>query len=918
MPDELLAPAAPAEPRPRRALLATKLLSPPPRPNLVPRPRLLALLDEGLDHGHRLTLVAAPAGFGKTTLVGAWLAGLPSSGEAGEGAGSRGGGGRPRLAWLSLDEADNDPATFLAYFVAALQRLSPNIGRMAQEGLLGPQVPPPESLIAMLINDIAAEDRPMVLVLDDYQVIVAPEVHRAVAFLLEHQPPQLHLVLLTRQEPPLPLPRLRARGQITQLGEQELRFTVEETAAFLRRTMGLDVSDDTVAALAQCTEGWAAGLQLAALSWQEKSDDSGAFVLGFRGDNRYVMDYLVAEVVQRQPEEMRSFLCATSILDRLTAPLCDAVTGETGSKEILEQLERANLFVVPLDQRREWYRYHRLFAEVLRGLLAPEDQAVLHRRAMDWYAAQEAVEPAIRHGLRYAAVSGDFGPAGALVRRAVEGTLLEGAVKTVRGWLEALPEELVQGDRDLLIFRGWAFCLDGELAAAEENARLAEESLRQAGAEALDSPAMGHLLTLRCFLAVMGSQDYARAVELAAQALQRLDPGQPHWRSIALWSMAESQESLGDIAGAIATLREARRVSLSAGNQISLTMVEMSLALVLNNHGKRRAAVAFCEEAISRYTDASGHLSPISSLILSRLGMLHYEANELQQAHECFERSLALGRRLGLANVDAFAQALAAPTRFARGEREAALDALQRAYRLTVQTGFSDPAWILTYEAALRFRQGDLPFVRRWAEAAGLTPEEPVTYLRLDQQLLYAQLLLAEGRLAEAQGLLARLEQYTAEHTMDRPRIAVLILQALAAELSGGRPAARELLAAALQLAAPEDYFRAFLDADERILALLPAVRRAAPPFVDRLLAYAGLPGRPAHLAAQPLVEPLSRRELEVLALIAAGLSNAAIAEKLVIAPGTVKRHVNHIYGKLEVQSRTQAVARARALGILG
>lgn len=905
------APGEAPELRPRRALLATKLLTPPPRPNLVPRPHLLARLDEGL--GHRLTLVVAPAGFGKTTLVCAWLAGLPLSRFA---AGEEGGRG-VRSAWLSLDDADNDLSNFLTYFIAALQGMSPGIGRMAQEALLGPQVPPAESLVALLINDIASEPSPMVLVLDDYQVIAAPEVHRAVAFLLEHQPPQLHLVLLTRQEPPLPLPRLRARGQVTQIGEQELRFTVEETAAFLRRTMGLDVSDDTIAALAQRTEGWAAGLQLAALSWQEKSDDSGTFVLGFRGDNRYVMDYLVAEVVQRQPAEIQYFLCATSILDRLTAPLCDAVTGEAGSQGILERLERANLFVIPLDQRRAWYRYHRLFAEVLRSLLAPEDQAVLHRRAMDWYAAQGAVEPAIGHGLRYAAASGDFGPAIALVRRAAEGALLEGAIKTVRGWLESLPEELVRDDRDLLIYRGWALCLDGDLAAAEENARLAEDSLRRSGAGALDSPAMGRLLTLRCFLAVMSSQDYGRAVELATQALQRLEPDQPHWRTIALWSMAESQESLGDIVGAIATLREARRASLAAGNQISLTMVEMSMALTLNNHGKRRAAVAFCEEAISRYTDAAGRLSPMSSLVLSRLGMLHYEANELQRAHECFERSLALSRQLGLANVDAFAEALAAPTRFARGEREAALDALQRAYRLTVQTGFSDPAWILVYEAALRFRQGDLPFARRWAEAAGLTPEEPMTYMRLDQQLLYAQLLLAEGRLAEAQGLLVRLEQYTGEHAMDRPRIAVLILRALAAELSGDRPAAHDFLAAALQLAAPEDYFRAFLDVDERILALLPAVRRAAPAFVDQLLAYAGLPGRPAYLAAQPLVEPLSERELEVLGLIAGGLSNAAIAERLIIAPGTVKRHINHIYGKLGVQSRTQAVARARSLGIL-
>ncbi len=878
-------------------LLVTKLLAPPVRPNLVARPRLVQRLQEDLHLGRKVTLLSAPAGFGKTTLVSEWVSGLD----------------RP-ATWLSLDEGDNDPARFLTYLIAALQKIAPDIGRTAQGFLSAPQLPPPGSLLALLINDLATAPGPFLLILDDFQAISSPLIHSAIEFLIEHQPPLLHLVLLTRQDPALPLARWRARGQMDEIRERELRFTEEEAASFFRQTMGLRVSPATAAALEARTEGWVTGLQLAALAFQEKPEDTGAFVVAFSGDNRYVMDYLVAEVLQRQPPGVRQFLQQTAILDRLTAPLCDALTGRNDSQALLEQLERANLFLIPLDQRREWYRYHRLLGEVLRAALGPAESALLHRRAMGWYESQGSLSQAMQHARAYASVTGDSSEVERLLRLAAEDTLLSGGVMTVQGWLDALPDGRVRSDGDLAALRGWVLALNGQLPQAEEYVGVAEAVFRQQ----VPPPAgMGKLLVLRSFLSLMYRQDYAGTVEAARAALEILPPDQLRWRVIALWTMAESLEGLGHIAETISAFREAWRAGLAAGNQISVTMVEMSLALALNNHGQRHEAVAFCQEAISRYTDAAGRLSPMAGLVYSRLGMLHYEANQLEMARDCYERSMILARQIGLEAFTAVAYGLAAPTLFAQGEVDAALQALQRANQLATQTGFSDAEWSRAWEAHLRFRRGDRLFALHWAEAAGLSVDDPPQYLRLDHHLLYCRLLLAQGRAAEAQRLLDRLERFTQEHGLFRPLITVHIVQALAAEAAGQRQAARDYLSRALVLAAPQDYVRAFLDEDERTIALLPEVRPAAPAFVDQLLAHAGVSPAPRRAAAQPLIEPLSERELEVLGLIAAGLSNPEIADRLVISLGTVKRHVNHIYGKLAVRSRTQAIAKARALRLL-
>jgi LuxR family maltose regulon positive regulatory protein len=884
---------------PGKAFLVTKLYIPPARPNLVSRSRLVERLDAGLRRGCKLSLISAPAGFGKTTLVAEWVCSSPRE-----------------VAWISLDEADNDPIQLLTYLIAALRQIDGSIGQTLQHVLQSPQVPPIQSLVALLIADISAAATALILVLDDYHAITSAAAHQLVQALLEHQPPEMHLVITTREDPQLPLPRLRARSQMTDLREGDLRFTPDETAAFLNQTMGLHLSAEAVAALEARTEGWIAGLQLTALALQQEehaTPHAQAFIATFRGDNRYIMDYLVAEVLQRQPEAVRDFLRQTAILDQLAAPLCDAVTGRKDSQSLLEKLAGANLFLIALDQRREWYRYYHLFAEVLRSTLSAEEQKVLHQRAMGWYEAHGALPKAIQHALACASASGDVQDAGRLIALAAEETLHTGNFLTLRTWLDALPDEHVRASAELATYKGWTLVLSGDLPLAEDYAGAAGTHLRgpAQGSDLAPDGApsdigWGRLLALRSALSLLYRRDYEQAIELAAAALGVLKEDQPRWRVLVLWAMAEAQERGRTIAEAIATLREAQRTGRALGNQFFAAMVEFFLATGLNVHGQRREAVAVCEEAIERYTDESGASSPMAAMVFSQLGWLHYAANRLELARRYVERGIALAEQLTLADYLALSHAISAPILHAQGETGAGLAALQKAHALAQERNV-DPRWLMSLEVD----------ILHWAEQGGLSPDDALELVHVEEHLTYGRLLLAQNRLADARRWLARLESFARERGLYRWLMTVTILQALTAEKSGDRAAACDLVARAARIAAPQDYFRAFLDEDPAVIALLPAARHVAPVFVNQLLDYAGIPMPKQPAAAQPLVEPLSERELAVLRLIAAGLSNLEIAQELVIAGGTVKRHINHIYGKLGVQSRTQAIVKARELRLL-
>ena len=882
---------------PTSTLLATKLQIPPRRPILVPRPHLIDHLDRGLRSGHILTLVCAPAGFGKTTLVTEWLRGLKHS-----------------IAWLSLDEGDNDPARFLTYLIAALRQIDAGIGETTEALLQSPQPSTPEMVLTSLINDVTAVSTPFILALDDYQTINTPAIHQQLTFVLEHSPPQMHLVILSREDPPLPIARRRARGQVGEIRQDDLRFTAEETAEFLQKVMGLDMSPDEIAALERRTEGWPAGLQLAALSMRGQADVQG-FVQAFAGSDRYILDYLFEEVLRRQSSDVQNFLLQTSVLNQLSARLCDAVTGRTDSQTLLEALEHANLFVVPLDPSRTWYRYHHLFADLLHHQLRAQKEfaeALLRQRASQWYEANGFIIEALQHSL----AAQDWDRSALLIGMASAQVIQHGQITTLSRWLEVVPDEIVRQRHEFALAKGWALMITGQFEMAETYADLAVRLMP------VDAPPAyrGVVLSLRSYFP-LARREVAATVELAMEALDLLKEGDPYMvRGAALNNLAQAQTMLGDISAAVQTLRE--MLSLSQGSQHALTQVSAlsHLAELLNLQGQRQQALACARQALDQCVDTRGRPLPLAIVPHIVLGLLHYEANELARAHQHVTEALEPGTHVSSPGWVLAGQMMLARLQQALGQAETAASTLREVRQTAMR--FKLPhldAQIAAVEAEIQLRQGNLAAAASWAETAGLSSTDTPHHLRESEYVTYARLLLAQDKPAQAFTLLEKLEQSALAGGRNRSVIAIHILQALAHHALGREAKAHAGLGAALRLAAPENYVRAFLDEDPRLLKLLPKVRQLAPDFVDRVLQgdqdQAGPPA-PAP-ADQALAESLSERELEVLRLIAAGLSNHEIADKLIIGVGTVKSHVHSILGKLDARDRTQAVARARELKLL-
>jgi LuxR family transcriptional regulator, maltose regulon positive regulatory protein len=896
-----------------RSILTTKLYIPPARPDWVPRQRLVKRLDQGLRR--KLTLVSAPAGYGKTTLISAWLSGLAERLEE-----------TPRVAWLSLEEDDNEPDRFLAYFIAALQTWDRGIGEAVLALLETPQLPPLTQLMTLLINDLADLPGQGILVLDDYNTIHHPDIETALSFLLEHLPPQLHLIVATREEPLLQLPRLRVRWQVTEVRLQDLRFTREETTSFLSQTMGLELSAEAIEILDSRTEGWIAGLQMVALSLRGRARHGGPeemrlTVAGFDGSHHYIMDYLAAEVLRQQPAEIRTFLRQTAILDRLSGPLCDTVTGQQNSRHFLAQLEQANLFLIRLDDQRQWYAYHSLFADFLRRELAEWEQKTLHQRASQWYEKNGYTPEAIKHAL----AAHDLDTAERLIGSSVEETFSRGGFSTLLGWLNALPEERVLARSDFSAYKGWILYLRGEIGEAERYVAAATHTQRPD-----DTPVQrGMLLGFQTYLAI-NRGDPAEAVRLGQEALALLGDTESFFRTTALSHLAQAQRLTGQREAAIQTLRQ----TVSLGHRLGHHLITLEalgyLTLLLYQQGELAEAVRLCEQAVGRYTDARNNPLPMAGLVYIPLGTLYFELNDLEKAEHFLTTGIALCQQMGTLYYTLVGHRFLARLHYARGDQEAAWRSLEAGRYLALQSGNPRRIRIInTLSAELQLRQGQV------AAAARTLADLPADRQARSEQenLTVARLMLAQGDPQAASNLLDQLEQSARQQSRLGSLITIHVLQSLTEQALNRPDAALDRLEQALLPAARLGYRRAFLDEGSAVVPLLSARRQVAPDFAGLLLdilaaAPAGreaTPGAESTSAVavtdsaenQALIEPLSETQLAILRLVAEGLTNQEIAGKLAITVGTVKWHLNQIYGKLNVSSRTQALAQARRLKLL-
>ena len=890
-------------------LLQTKLYVPKARASLIPRPHLIEKLNDGL--AGKLTLISAPAGFGKTTLVSEWIA-----------------EGKRPFAWLSLDTGDGDLTRFLAYLIAALQKVEPSLGQTLLGILKSPQPPPTESVLTTLINEIAAIPQEFALVLDDYHIVDAPSVDQALAFLLAHLPSQMHLVMTTREDPNLPLARLRVRGQLTELRIADLRFARDEVAAFLRQMLGLNLSEENIVALETRTEGWIAGLQMAALSMRGHQDDVASFIQSFSGSHHFVLDYLLEEVLHQQSDSVQRFLLQTSVLDRLCGSLCDAVMGrleirdrrlEDGnqepnslqspvsnpqSQEILESLERANLFLVPLDNERRWYRYHHLFADLLRQRLQQSvkeyDVAALHIRASQWYEENGLTLEAFHH----AAVSNDIERAARLIEGQGLPIYFQGEAIPVRHWLESLPEAEFEARPSLWVMYASVLTLTGRLHNnIEEILQKAETALQGAAPNDNTNDQLGQIAANRAMLGIV-KNEVDKIITQSRRALDLLHPGNAPMRSTATWTLGYAYQVQGNRAAASEAYAETIAQSQKSGNIMTEIAATTCLGQIRETENQAHQAVA----AFRRILQLVGEPPwPAACEACVGLARIHYQWNDLAAAEQFGQQALELARQLENVDTPAACGVLLARVKLAQGDVAGALATLAEAEQFVQQKHFDH--WlgeITAVHIQIHLKQGNLTAAARLAESH----DEPFSQARVH---------LAQGEPSAAHTTLEPVRLQADAMDLADKRLRVLVLQALAHQAANESELAVKTLGKALVLAEAGGLLRLFVDEGSPMAVLLrEAVRQGvAPQFAQQILEVFGATAVAPPPITQSLPDPLSERELEVLKLLATSLSGPEIARELMVSLNTMRTHTKNIYSKLGANSRRTAVSRAEELNLL-
>ena len=883
-------------------LLSTKLHIPASHSLLVPRPDLIDLLNHG-NHS-KLTLISAPTGYGKTTLLCQWLSACSFP-----------------IAWLTVDKADNDPVRFLSYLIVALQRIEPDLGSGAFDVLQTSGVvsagtrSPIELALTLLLNDLTSGSRPIILVLDDYHLIENTRIHQLVTYLLDNQPEQLHLVIATRVDPPLPVSRLRAQAQLVEVRVDDLCFTSDESFVFYNDVMGLSLSMEQVAVLERRTEGWIAGLQLAALSMREHEDIIG-FIEAFTGSNRFILDYLTEEVFNRQTSEVRAFLLKTAILDHLNAPLCNAITSRDDSQEILELLDEMNLFIVPLDDKRSWYRYHHLFSDLLQQRLQreyPKLVPALHQQASNWYEENGFVLNAVNHAMN----AGEFERTADLIERSGWSVLMRGELATLLGWLEVLPDELLRSRPQLVFFNIWALAYSGALEEVEH--KLQNVDLRSV---------RGEVATVRAHIAAVRGE-ITRAMALAHQASELLPAQNFFLRGVVAQTLGLAYHWSGDPRAASQELSKAIKLSQEAGEPF-LTMTAMAfLGRALEIQGDLHQAVNTYQQMLALVEKPGKRPVPFAGMAYVGIAGLLYELNDLDGAKDYAIEGIKLSELGGFVPYQLAGSVILARVYLAQGDLSSAQEVMAKAEVLKQKC---DYAYVLAILGELRVQlwleRGKISDALQWAQQHPLTPGGELSLAQEVEQITAAWVQIScnppgcETSDLQPEELLNQLD-WLLETARKANRLSsvikLLLLQAAALQQQEELEAALLKLGEALALAEPEGYVRIFINegADVEEILRRAGSRGIRPRFIASLIsAFEQSPHRES-TQTQALIDPLSNRELNILQLIADGLSNSEIADTCVITVGTVKAHTASIYRKLNVNSRSRAVARARDLRLL-